>query len=264
MSVSPWIAPRSPRCCLCRMELRFYVVRAFQTGFNWRLLGRFLGPYRRQLILLAAILAATITIQLVTPLVAGRFVDDAITGSSTESPGRVGAACHGAGAARPGRRDRRDVGGRARRLGRHECPAGGPHHPRPRTGRGVSPRPQPRRTHRADRRRRRHAGGPLLPVHGERRRQRAAARRHAGGADRRRLADRADTCVLRRCRPRGHAAPACPGDTRFGRGTSGAAERLRFSRRVFGWIGRCPVERRPGVRAPPVCRADARAGWRRG
>lgn len=49
---------------------------------NWRLLARYLRPYRGQMLLLAAILAATIATQLATPLVAGQFID-AATGDGT-------------------------------------------------------------------------------------------------------------------------------------------------------------------------------------
>ena len=45
---------------------------------NWLLLLRYLSPYRWQALLLAGILAATIAIQLATPLLAGRFIDVAV------------------------------------------------------------------------------------------------------------------------------------------------------------------------------------------
>jgi ATP-binding cassette subfamily B protein len=44
---------------------------------NWRLLVRYLAPYRWQMGFLAGILAATIAVQLATPLVAARFIDAA-------------------------------------------------------------------------------------------------------------------------------------------------------------------------------------------
>ncbi len=51
---------------------------------NWRLLVRYLRPYRWQVLLLAGILAITIAIQLVTPLIAARFIDRA-TGNGTSA-----------------------------------------------------------------------------------------------------------------------------------------------------------------------------------
>lgn len=47
-------------------------------GRYWRLLSHYLNPCRRQMMLLAAILLGTIAVQVVTPLVAGRFIDQAI------------------------------------------------------------------------------------------------------------------------------------------------------------------------------------------
>jgi ATP-binding cassette subfamily B protein len=44
---------------------------------NWHLLGRYLQPYRWQMLLLAGILASTIATQLATPLVASLFIDAA-------------------------------------------------------------------------------------------------------------------------------------------------------------------------------------------
>jgi ATP-binding cassette subfamily B protein len=52
---------------------------------NWRLLGRYLSPYRWQVLLLAGILAATMATQLVTPLVAGRFLDAAVGDGTMET-----------------------------------------------------------------------------------------------------------------------------------------------------------------------------------
>ena len=45
------------------------------SRLNWQLLVRYLRPCRWQLLLLGGILAATITVQLATPLVASRFLD---------------------------------------------------------------------------------------------------------------------------------------------------------------------------------------------
>ena len=44
---------------------------------NWRLLVRYLRPHRRQLLLLGGILGVTIAVQLATPLVASRFIEQA-------------------------------------------------------------------------------------------------------------------------------------------------------------------------------------------
>ncbi len=52
---------------------------------NWRLLVRYLRPFRWQMLLLAGILAATITIQLATPLVAGMFIDAATGGGTMDT-----------------------------------------------------------------------------------------------------------------------------------------------------------------------------------
>lgn len=52
---------------------------------NWRLLVAYLAPYRWQVLLLGAILAATLTVQLVTPLVASRFLDAAVGDASLDS-----------------------------------------------------------------------------------------------------------------------------------------------------------------------------------
>lgn len=46
----------------------------------WRLLSHYLQPYRLQMMLLAVILCCTIGVQMVTPLVASKFIDQAITG----------------------------------------------------------------------------------------------------------------------------------------------------------------------------------------
>jgi ABC-type multidrug transport system fused ATPase/permease subunit len=52
---------------------------------NWRVPVRYLRPYRRQVLLLAAILAATIAVQLAAPLVASRFIDQATGGGPRET-----------------------------------------------------------------------------------------------------------------------------------------------------------------------------------
>ncbi len=49
-------------------------MRSFHTlSRYWRLLARYLSPQRLRMSLLALILCGTITVQVVTPLVAGRF-----------------------------------------------------------------------------------------------------------------------------------------------------------------------------------------------
>ena len=52
---------------------------------NWRLLVRYLTPYRWQVLLLGAILAATLAVQLATPLVASRFLDAAVGSAPLDS-----------------------------------------------------------------------------------------------------------------------------------------------------------------------------------
>jgi ABC-type multidrug transport system fused ATPase/permease subunit len=52
---------------------------------NWRLLVSYLSPYRWQVLLLGAILAATLAVQLATPLVASRFLDAAVGNASLDS-----------------------------------------------------------------------------------------------------------------------------------------------------------------------------------
>jgi ATP-binding cassette subfamily B protein len=52
---------------------------------NWRLLPRYLSPYRWQALLLAGILAATIATQLATPLLASRFIDAAVGDGTMET-----------------------------------------------------------------------------------------------------------------------------------------------------------------------------------
>ena len=49
-------------------------------GRYWRLLARYLRPHRPQIILLAVILCGTIAVQVATPLVASRFIDEATGG----------------------------------------------------------------------------------------------------------------------------------------------------------------------------------------
>src|SRR5579864_7614652 len=46
----------------------------------WRLLARYLRPHRLRMGLLAGILCSTICVQVVTPLVASRFIDQATSG----------------------------------------------------------------------------------------------------------------------------------------------------------------------------------------
>lgn len=58
---------------------------ASRHRLNWRLLVRYLSPHRWQLALLGAILAATIAIQLATPLVASRFIDLATGGGPMDT-----------------------------------------------------------------------------------------------------------------------------------------------------------------------------------
>lgn len=52
---------------------------------NWRLLVRYLAPFRWQMLLLAGILIATIATQLATPLVVGRFIDAATGGGAMDT-----------------------------------------------------------------------------------------------------------------------------------------------------------------------------------
>lgn len=52
---------------------------------NWRLLVRSLTPYRWQVLLLGAILVASLAVQLATPLVASRFLDAAVGSASLDS-----------------------------------------------------------------------------------------------------------------------------------------------------------------------------------
>ena len=53
-------------------------------GRYWRLLSLYLRPHRRQMILLAVILCATIAVRIVTPLLAGRFIDRATSGGALD------------------------------------------------------------------------------------------------------------------------------------------------------------------------------------
>lgn len=53
--------------------------------FDWRLIVRYLRPYRWRVVLLVLILAATISVQIATPLVAGRFIDRATGGAATSA-----------------------------------------------------------------------------------------------------------------------------------------------------------------------------------
>ncbi|MFN8662172.1 MAG: ABC transporter ATP-binding protein [Thermomicrobiales bacterium] len=52
---------------------------------DWRLLLHYLSPYRCQVLLLGGILAATLAVQLATPLVASRFLDAAVGSASLDS-----------------------------------------------------------------------------------------------------------------------------------------------------------------------------------
>lgn len=59
--------------------------RTAESRLNWRLLVDYLSPYRWQVLLLGVILAATLAVQLATPLVASRFLDAAIGDASLDS-----------------------------------------------------------------------------------------------------------------------------------------------------------------------------------
>lgn len=52
--------------------------RMLSQRLNWRLLVHYLAPHRWQVLLLGALLAATLAVQLAAPLVAGRFLDAAV------------------------------------------------------------------------------------------------------------------------------------------------------------------------------------------
>lgn len=52
-------------------------------GGSWRLLARYLRPQRGRMFLLGGILLCSISVQVVTPLLAGRFIDQAIAGEAT-------------------------------------------------------------------------------------------------------------------------------------------------------------------------------------
>lgn len=56
-----------------------------QHRLNWRLLIAYLSPHRWQVLLLGVILASALAVQLVTPLVASRFLDAAVGDASLES-----------------------------------------------------------------------------------------------------------------------------------------------------------------------------------
>lgn len=58
---------------------------ASSSRLNWRLLVRYLRPFRRQMLVLAAILAMLIGLQLATPLAASRFIDVAVADGSMET-----------------------------------------------------------------------------------------------------------------------------------------------------------------------------------
>jgi len=58
-------------------------MRAFHTlSRYWQLLARYLRPQWPRMGALAMILCGTIAVQVVTPLVAGRFIDRATTGEA--------------------------------------------------------------------------------------------------------------------------------------------------------------------------------------
>ncbi len=52
------------------------------TGRYWRLLAHYLQPHRLQIALLAVVLGATIAVQVATPLVASRFINEAVSGAA--------------------------------------------------------------------------------------------------------------------------------------------------------------------------------------
>ncbi len=52
------------------------------TRLDWRLLARYLRPHRFQVLVLGAVLAGTIAVQLATPLAAARFLDEATSGGA--------------------------------------------------------------------------------------------------------------------------------------------------------------------------------------
>src|SRR4051794_23610559 len=59
-------------------------MRSFHTLRRyWQLLARYLGPQWPRLVLLATILCATIAVQVITPLMASRFIDRATTGGTS-------------------------------------------------------------------------------------------------------------------------------------------------------------------------------------
>ena len=87
-------------------------MRSFRTLSRfWQLLSRYLRPQLSRMGLLALILCGTIAVQVVTPLVASRFIDRATSGAS---PGRTdfpGPADHWPGSGRAGHGGRRNLRG---------------------------------------------------------------------------------------------------------------------------------------------------------
>ncbi|HEX6122472.1 MAG TPA: ABC transporter ATP-binding protein, partial [Ktedonobacterales bacterium] len=66
-----------------RGEIKELPVDRFQAPRRyWRLLTRYLGPQRSRMALLGLILCATIAMQVVAPLVASRFIDEATAGGA--------------------------------------------------------------------------------------------------------------------------------------------------------------------------------------
>src|SRR5438270_13439826 len=67
---------------LCNAFERKETIRLMFVQFRryWRLLARYLRPHRLRMGLLAGILCSTICVQVVTPLVASRFIDQATSG----------------------------------------------------------------------------------------------------------------------------------------------------------------------------------------
>ncbi len=63
----------------------------------WRLLARYLRPQWPWMSLLAVILCGAICVQVVTPLVASHFIDQATSGGDMRNLTRPGAADHGPG-----------------------------------------------------------------------------------------------------------------------------------------------------------------------
>src|SRR5215210_2253421 len=84
-SMTPQAFPRGTGPAAGRRSFAFVSTGHPSHHLNWRLLVRYLVPYRWQVLLLGGILAATIATQLATPLVASRFLDAAVGAGSIES-----------------------------------------------------------------------------------------------------------------------------------------------------------------------------------